>query len=345
MPAVGDFDRFVFIVGAPRCGTTSLAQFLKGHPEVGFPAVKEPHFFAQHDLRGTEEEELKDFVEREYLQRFYRDGAGPVGADASVTYLYTPEQLEPILRLWPNSRFIVSLRDPLSMLPSLHQRLVYLGDETIRDFSEAWAAAPDRAAGRRIPARTADPRWLRYDEAARFGSYLERLYAAVGKERCLVLTFDDFVTDTPGQYRRLMEFIDLEPLPDTDFTPRRSGYSVRFHSLQRLLKRPPRRIREYLAGKHFRQRIKDLDKSEKAPKAIWSMRKRLLRWNRVHSSPEPVPLDVQREIARHYRDEIEHLGQLIGRDLSHWLQPSVGRRALAPGSQEQPYRAAYAGNG
>lgn len=323
MPKVNDFDRFVFVVGAPRCGTTSLSQFLKDHPDVSFPAVKEPHFFAQHDLRGLSDGELEAFVEREYLQRFYDDGPQRVGADASVTYLYVPEQLEPILRLWPNSRFIVALRDPLTMLPSLHQRLIYLGDETILDFAEAWAAAPDRAAGRRIPRGCADPRWLRYDEAARFGTYLERLFAVVGKDRCLVLTLDDLVADTRGQYRRMMDFIGLDPAPGTDFSPRRSGYAVRFHWLQRLLKRPPRAIREYLAGKHFRERIKDLDNADedKAPTAIWSLRKRLLRWNRAIQPPPPVPPDVQAQIRRHYQDEMARLERLIGRDLSHWLRP------------------------
>ena len=287
-------------------------------------------------------------MEREYLQRFYRRESGAtVGADASVTYLYTPEQLEPILRLWPNSRFVVSLRDPLTMLPSLHQRLVYLGDETIRDFPEAWAAASDRAAGRRIPPRCADPRWLRYDEAARFGSYLQRLYAVVGKERCLVLTLDDFVADTRGQYHRLMDFIGLAPVPGTNFRPHRSSYAVRFHSLQRLLKRPPGRIRDYLAGQHFRQRIADVDdaKEESAHQMIWSLRKRLLRWNRVRRPPEPVPLDVQRQIEDHYQGEIEQLSGLLGRDLSHWLRPGSDSRALAAGPEERGYRAVYAGSG
>ena len=323
MPSISDFDRFAFIVGAPRCGTTTLSHFLREHPAVSFPAVKEPHFFAQHDLRAIFGEELRARVDDEYLGRFYRAPA-QVGADASVTYLYTPEQLEPILRLWPDSRFIVSVRDPLSMLPSLHQRLVYLGDETITDFPKAWAASSDRAAGRRIPRSCADPRWLRYDEAARFGTYLERLFAVVGRDRCLVLTFDDLVADTAGQYDRFMGFIGLQPASHVDFRPRRASYKVRFHWLQRLLKRPPNFVREYLAGKHYRQRIADVEKGEEeegAQQAIWSIRKRLLRWNRFSAAPDPVPLEIKRQIADHYRDEIRHLGELLGRDLSHWLQP------------------------
>ena len=71
MASVEDFDRFVFVVGAPRCGTTTLSQFLKRNPAVAFPAVKEPHFFSQHDLRGLSDDELRERVERDYLGRFF----------------------------------------------------------------------------------------------------------------------------------------------------------------------------------------------------------------------------------------------------------------------------------
>src|SRR5262245_31757797 len=119
MVGISDFDQFVFIVGAPRCGTTTLFLFFKDHPSICAPLVKEPHFFAQHDLRGLAAGELNRRVEGQYLRRFFQEKNGQrIGLDASVTYLYSPEQLEPILKLWPNSRFVVALRDPLTMLPS-----------------------------------------------------------------------------------------------------------------------------------------------------------------------------------------------------------------------------------
>ena len=35
-----------FIVGAPKCGTTALYEYLRPHPNVFMSPVKEPHFFA-----------------------------------------------------------------------------------------------------------------------------------------------------------------------------------------------------------------------------------------------------------------------------------------------------------
>ena len=323
MVSVSDFNRFVFIVGAPRCGTTTLAQFLKAHPAVSFPVVKEPHFFSQNDLRGLGDDELRSRVEREYLRRFFISRPGRrTAADASVTYLYTPEQLEPILRLWPDSRFVIAVRDPLTMLPSLHRRLIYLGDETIPSFEQAWAAVPDRAEGRRIPRRCADPRWLRYDQAGRLATHLERLFAVVGRDRCMVHLFDDLAADPAASYRQLMEFVGVPPQSRTDFSICRPSKKVRFRWLQRALKRPPVAVREYFAGEQFRQRISDLDNRDrrKAPGTILSIRKRLLEWNRVTAPPEPLSPALQAQIRREFEGEVDRLGQLLGRDLGHWLQ-------------------------
>ena len=131
-----DQSRFAFIVGAPRCGTTTLASFLQQHPDVCFSAVKEPHFFTQHDFSGRDEATTRQIVDEEYLQRFFGQCSNneQLRAEGSVTYLYAPEKMEPILKLWPDARFIIALRDPLSMLPSLHARLLVTGDESVRDF-------------------------------------------------------------------------------------------------------------------------------------------------------------------------------------------------------------------
>lgn len=325
MTKVEDFGRFAFIVGAPRCGTTTISALLRRHPRVTFSAVKEPHFFSLNDLRGLADEPLRATVEDEYLGRFFDDG-GAIGADGSVSYLYTPEQLEPILRLWPDSRFIISVRDPMTMLPSLHERLIYLGDETLQDFNDAWAAVPERAAGRSIPRSCVDPRWLRYDEAGRLGTYVERLFKTVSRERCLVVVFDDLVADPQRECARVLDFLGLDPFGPLDVPVERMGHAVRFPWLQRLLKRPPQALRRYFAGAHFRHRVAKDPRADASLnggiETVMSLRKRLLRWNRVRAPQRTIPIAVQHEIRAKLREEIDRLGSLIGRDLSHWLQPS-----------------------
>jgi hypothetical protein len=47
-------QNLVCVVGAPRCGTTTLARWLRDHPSVQLSSVKEPHYFSQFDLNGLE---------------------------------------------------------------------------------------------------------------------------------------------------------------------------------------------------------------------------------------------------------------------------------------------------
>ena len=157
---------------------------------------------------------------------------------------------------------------------------------------------------------------MRYNEAARFATYVEKLFAAVGRERCHVVLFDDLETDPAGEYRRLMDFCGLEPALGTDFAPRRISRAVRHVWLQRLLKRPPTVIRNYLAGEQFLVRVRDLDDDadNKTAKAVLSLRKRLLRWNRVPAKAEPMPAWLADEIRAYYGEEIETLGRLIDRE-------------------------------
>src|SRR5436190_15994248 len=103
-------QRFACIVGAPRCGTTTLARLLESHPDVSFSSVKEPHYFALFDLNDLDDHDLRETVSGEYLDRYFPDidPGATVIAEGSVSYLYAPERLLPLLRLWPDARFIIA---------------------------------------------------------------------------------------------------------------------------------------------------------------------------------------------------------------------------------------------
>lgn len=314
--------RFAFIVGAPRCGTTTLASFLQQHPDVCFSAVKEPHFFSRDEVAALSEAELQQVVAEEYWQRFFGhcEGQPQLYAEGSVTYLYVPERMEPILKLWPQAKFVIALRDPLSMLPSLHARLLVTGDETIRDFPTAWAKISERAQGKSLPKRAVDPRWLRYDWAGQLGQNVERFLATVGRERCHIVLFDDLLSDPRSTYRELCRFLGIEPWAETDFEPQRINKTIRIGWLQRLLKRPPKAIRTALAGDQFHKREKKVGMTESpALAAFFRVRKRLLDWNKVPVKREPLDPAVRQQIIDRLSTDVVLLSKVIDRDLSHWL--------------------------
>lgn len=311
------------IVGAPRCGTTTLARLLAGRPDVCFSSPKEPHFFAINDLADQPDGALRDAVERGYLDRFFHhcDGSEQLLAEGSVSYLYAPERMAAILRLWPDARFVIALRDPFQMLPSLHQRHVYQGDETERDFERAWRLVPERASGRSIPRTCLDPRLLRYDEAGRLGHHVERFFRAVGKERCLVTLHEDLVADPQAVYRRLEDFLGLSSLPMPEVRAHRAAMGFKIGWLQRLLKRPPVITRTVLAGELYRQRVAPRpDRTPSRPAAlVMRWRKALLRWNEAPPPRTALSPELASELRAHLERDVALLEGLIGRDLSHWL--------------------------
>lgn len=318
---------FACVVGAPRCGTTTLSRLLAQHPSVGFSSVKEPHFFAQYALNGLSDQALRRALEADYLPRYFghctADSA--LWAEGSVSYLYVPEQMRPILRAWPQAKFVIAVRDPMAMLPSVHQRLLYLGDEDVADFGQAWALTAERAQGRKIPRSCVAPQFLRYDEIGRLGKHVERFFTVVGRERCFVAVYDDLVADPAVLYRRLLQFLDLPDDGRREFPRHRAGRGYKSAWLQRLLKRPPVALRGIMAGEQYRQRVKPLDdgrangRDPALLKALMAGRKRLLRWNQAPAPPIRLDERLRREIRDTLSDDVARLSALTGRDLSHWL--------------------------
>jgi hypothetical protein len=259
-------------------------------------------------------------VRTQYLDRYFGGReASPLLAEGSVTYLYFPEQMLPIVRLWPRAKFVIAVRNPLQMIPSLHQRLIHNGDENVRSFRRAWELVPERRAGRSIPSRCADPRALDYWEIGQLGKHVEKFLDVVGRERCFVSVFDDLAADPSGQYRRLLDFLELNDDGRSDFRANRESKSVKLIWLQRLLMRPPRRAIKVLGSKNYQERF-DVEKPPRPiAERVLSLRKRLLEWNQAPARKPDIDAELMSRMKDMFRHDVERLSRVIGRDLSHWI--------------------------
>jgi hypothetical protein len=323
-----------FVVGAPRCGTTSLCRYLSQHPAICFSRPKEPHYFS----RLAPGDPASD-LETAYLRRCFGH-RGPQhlrAGEGSVSYLYSPQAIERILSLEPRARFIVMLRDPLEMLPSYHLRLLFLLEEDEEDFATAWRLQAARARGEGLPKRCREPSFLQYAEIGSLGTWLERLWLRAGPRQVLPVVFDDFAADTAKEYERVLRFLDLEPDGQAVFWRKQRSRFYRSRRLQALLHRPPPALAKLAgvdaapassaaagsrsAGRAGRPGVGARwlrAGARRAGPALVRVRERLVRWNSIDASPRPLSPELRRELRAAFAGEIRKLSELLGRDLGHW---------------------------
>ena len=220
-----------FIIGAPKCGTTSLARWLAEHPEIFFTPIKEPHFFSTSLANRV--------ITSDGAYRRLFDGVGPTHravGEASTWYLYCEAAIPNILRVLPEARFIIMTRDPVEMARSLHHHNLRVLHEDESDFARAWALQADRRSGRQIPANCIEPAFLQYGAACSLGHQIERLLSLVVPERVFHLSLEELRTDPARHYRRALAFLGLADDGRKDFPIANPARGHRSRALQRLIR-------------------------------------------------------------------------------------------------------------
>src|SRR3954451_21570278 len=131
----------LFIVGAPKCGTTAWLEYLRSHPDIHFPDSKEDCFFAL-DLPNFR------FIhsEAEYAKLFAESGGARIIGEASAMYLFSEMAAKLIREYNPDAKILIFLRKQEEYLPALHNQFLLEFSEEIVDFQAAWSLS-----GRRPP--------------------------------------------------------------------------------------------------------------------------------------------------------------------------------------------------
>lgn len=306
----------LFILGAPKCGTTALSEYLRQHPNVFVTQPKEPHFFCTdfgyYYSPGNESLE-------HYLQLFENAGDEHIAVcEASVWYLYSKVAAKAILEFNPDAKFIAMVRNPVEMVPSLHSQLVFVQDEDCEDPWEAWVLQEARREGRAIPATCRVPEFIIYGDAARLGQQVERLFDTVPREQVKVIVYDDLRDDPIGVWKEVMEFAGLPDDGRHDFPVVNANKRYKYHRLARFSQRPPRFLMR--AANAFKR-------------ATGIRRLGVLSWVKQHNRvvgerPAPNPNYI-RELREYFADDVALLGRLLDRDLSHWVADPNAQTAVS----------------
>ncbi|RFF29574.1 sulfotransferase domain-containing protein [Wenzhouxiangella sediminis] len=287
-----------FLVGAPKCGTTSLASWLNEHSAVFMCKPKEPFFFSRDIQSPRAAESWSDY------RRLFK-GAQPghlaIG-EASTTYLRSQVAVPAILERVPSARFVVCVRNPVEMVSSVHGQLIRSGREDVYDLRKAWNLQGARRAGQALPPLTTEVGDLLYGEVCALGTQLKRLLKYVDRAQVLVLFLDD-----------------LRQKPDRVWSTLTSFLGIPHDGRQTFSKKNERRIPRSMRLTRFvalAHRTKN-----------WLMPRRTLGigpWLRealVRAPSESefcIPDDLRRELRLFFEPEITMLEDLTDKNLSSW---------------------------
>lgn len=294
----------LFLVGAQKSGTTTLAVMLANHPEVFMSSPKEPGFlvFGEQGYTGIDGfgrlAHAASWVVDSEVDYFdlYREAPAQARwlGDASTWYLSEPNAAQRLHAFNPEARIVAILRHPAERAYSAWCHARRDEEEPCETFSEALDMESKRENASHL---------LRYREMGRYAAQLRRYFEVFGERRVLVLLYEDLRDDPENLWRRCSEFLSL----DADA-------------------RAPAAYRQNRSGKPRSRLIYKLMRSEGFKKQMKRILPgRLAAWakNRAEAVNmrrfPPMPPEQRRRLEREFAAEVRELMSLTGRDLTHWL--------------------------
>jgi hypothetical protein len=181
----------LLIIGAAKCGTSSLHEYLALHPEISMSAAKELQFFDRRDWR-----ERIDWYRNQFPEHL------PVRGESSPSYSmhpFLPAVAENVRELIPDAKLIYLLGDPVERAIRHYVEYVALSLED-RPIDVALSDSGDPA----------NP----YLCTSRYAYQLDRFRECFGSERILVLDQVDLLERREAVLREVFRFLEI----DMDFS-------------------------------------------------------------------------------------------------------------------------------
>jgi hypothetical protein len=271
----------LIVIGAQKCGTSSLHNYLSVHPQIAMSRVKEINFFNDDTKWG---------YGPEWYSRHFEPGE--IRGESSPAYTFLPESVgtaERMHELVPDARLIYLVRDPVERIRSNYVHMRALEQED-RPFAEA----------------ATDPGGI-YVNHTRYATQLRPFIELFGRERLLIASQESLLGHRAETMRRIFAFLGVDESFESPEFERIWGKSEGKGKVYSILARAAGTLQRRglfpTLPRDVRWRI------QKAIRADPSARE---------SSTPTVSGDVSGRIAELLGDEVEELRAIAGEPFPEW---------------------------
>ncbi len=295
----------VFIVGAPKCGTTALHDYLGQHPDICASDPKEPNYFSSL---------IKSFpqTDKEYEEYCFKHWQGEkVVLEASPWNLACDEAAGKIKLYSPDAKIIIMLRHPVEMMYSLHSELSFAGSEAIEEFEKALDLESQRI---RLANEQENKLSLKqcYRYMSNYAEQVERFTNLFARDQILFIYQEEFNQNTIKVFNEVLNFIEVNKDVDIAFEKKNKNKKVRSKKVRAFLMQPPPVLR-----KVARLLLRNQSTQHAIRKKMRVLNKKI---NSTNTTRSPMNNELYNRLLQEKVEEIKKLQVLLKTDLSDWLR-------------------------
>lgn len=270
----------LFIIGAPKCGTTSLFEYLGQHPDIYIPSRKEPDYLTLGNLAamGRDTHMFQNAVKsyNQYKELYENTTSESYRVDGTVFIYYFDEAIELLKNTCRDYKAVIILRNPVERFIS-HYRMIFNANH-ISKLIDEFLDEPYTHNGFNVI------------ELGMYGKRLSRIYDILDKEQVHVMLLDDLTQDPVSTMSKLYEFLGLETIMPLELGA----------------------VHNESAGYARNSKLAVMVKKSRCLGFFGKNMKKLLYTN--HEEDD----DIKSRIFNYYRDDIKILERLTGRNLGMW---------------------------
>lgn len=205
-----------FIVGAPRCGTTSIYEILRNVKGIYMSTIKEPNYFCVKVI-SDDHSQRPIRNKKKYLELFWKVKNEVAVGESSPDYLRDPESANLIHQVSPNARIIAILRDPIERVYSHWLMSNRLNEVKLSFHDELKKSLKNQL----LDIQKLDWRF----GASLYSEDLKRYLDVFETNQVKTLIFEEFVRDVKGTINDILKFLKVNSkIPDS--LPLQNQYGV-----------------------------------------------------------------------------------------------------------------------
>ena len=282
-------DPHFIYIGAGKCGSTSLSNYLNQHPETYICPKKETFFFLPEKIRNNHKTFGAILTLEDYRKLFQSAPPNACIGEISTNYYAYPKSAKLIQSQLPKVKLLATLRNPADRAFSAYQMFVRAGHEK-KKFQDLIASN------------------IKYIKRGFYYSQLAPFFEIFNKEKINVCLYEDLCKKPIAFMHQIFEFLEI----DDSFIPNmahrgRVGGLPKNQMLNDLLiqKNPIRAFASNTLKPFFSSKLRQKIRSTLIKKNIQKVR---------------LDSESRQRLMTIYREDILRLQNLIDKDLSIWFQ-------------------------